>query len=180
MGNVLALDDGASLYLCWIVYFLQSILFRYFMRAVIQRVSSASVTIDGVVTAAISRGFLVLLGIEPGDNTDDVEWLAGKIALLRVFIDEQGLMNKDIADVDGELLVVSQFTLHASYKKGNRPSFIRAARPEQAIPLYHEFVTTLATKAGRPVSTGVFGADMKVALVNDGPVTIIMDTKNKE
>jgi D-tyrosyl-tRNA(Tyr) deacylase len=123
---------------------------------------------------------MVLLGIETEDTPEDADWLSGKIALLRVFADENGLMNKDIKEIDGEILVVSQFTLHASYKKGNRPSFIKAARPEQAIPLYEYFVNSLSEKLGKPVATGTFGADMKVALVNDGPVTIIMDTKNRE
>ncbi len=150
------------------------------MRAVIQRVSSASVTIDSVVKSAIGTGFMVLLGIETEDTQEDAEWLCGKIAQLRVFADEAGLMNRDLRDAGGDVLVVSQFTLHASYKKGNRPSFIRAARPEQAIPLYEYFIATLNERIGKPVLTGSFGADMKVALVNDGPVTIIMDTKNKE
>jgi D-tyrosyl-tRNA(Tyr) deacylase len=150
------------------------------MRVVIQRVSTASVNINGDLTSAIGNGFMVLLGIEPGDTEEDAEWLSGKIALLRVFGDENGLMNRDIKESGGDILVVSQFTLHAAYKKGNRPSFIRAARPEQAIPLYEFFNQSLSEKLGKPVATGVFGADMKVALVNDGPVTIIMDTKNKE
>jgi D-tyrosyl-tRNA(Tyr) deacylase len=150
------------------------------MRAVIQRVSEASVVIDGHLRSAIGRGFLVLLGVETEDTQEDVDWLCGKIAHLRVFADDSGLMNKDIKDVGGAILVVSQFTLHASYKKGNRPSFIKAARPEQAIPLYEHFIATLSGKIGKPAATGTFGADMKVALVNDGPVTIIMDTKNKE
>jgi D-aminoacyl-tRNA deacylase len=150
------------------------------MRAVIQRVSSASVTIDGVLKSSIEKGFMVLLGIETEDTREDADWLAAKIALLRVMGDENGLMNKDVVETGGEILVVSQFTLHASYKKGNRPSFIKAARPEQAIPLYEYFNATLSHKMGKAVATGVFGADMKVALVNDGPVTIIMDTKNRE
>ena len=150
------------------------------MRAVIQRVSSASVTIDGEIKSTVGIGFLVLLGIETEDTTEDAEWLCGKIAQLRVFSDEKGLMNLDIKEVKGEVLVVSQFTLHASYKKGNRPSFIRAARPEQAIPLYNYFVEKLSEKLNQPIATGTFGADMKVALVNDGPVTIVMDTRNKE
>ncbi len=150
------------------------------MRAVIQRVSSASVTIGGEVKSAIGMGFMVLLGIEAEDTQEDADWLSGKIALLRVFGDENRLMNKDLKDVGGEMLVVSQFTLHASYKKGNRPSFIKAARPEQAIPLYEYFIKTLSEKIGKEVQTGTFGADMKVALVNDGPVTIVMDTKNRE
>lgn len=150
------------------------------MRAVIQRVSTASVTIDGEVKAAIGTGFMVLLGIEAADTQEDADWLSRKIIQLRIFSDEAGLMNRDIKEVDGEVLVVSQFTLHASYKKGNRPSFIRAARPEQAIPLYRYFIAQITELLGKPTLTGTFGADMKVALVNDGPVTIIMDTANKE
>lgn len=150
------------------------------MRVVIQRVSEASVTIDGTVKSAIGKGFMVLLGIEAIDTKEDADWLCQKIAALRVFSDEAGLMNLDIKQVAGDLLVVSQFTLHASYKKGNRPSFIRAARPEQAIPLYEYFVAQLSSAIGKPVATGSFGADMKVSLVNDGPVTITMDTQNKE
>ena len=150
------------------------------MRAVIQRVSTASVTIQSDLTSAIGHGFLILLGIETEDTREDAEWLCGKIAQLRIFSDDNGLMNKDIKEVNGDIMVVSQFTLHASYKKGNRPSFIKASRPEQAIPLYEYFIAALSGKLGKPVATGVFGADMKVALVNDGPVTIIMDTKDKE
>ncbi len=150
------------------------------MRAVIQRVSTASVTINGDMKSAIGIGFMVLLGIEAADTEEDAEWLCGKIAQLRVFADDAGLMNKSLKEADGEVLVVSQFTLHASYKKGNRPSFIKAARPEHAIPLYEYFIKTLSQAIEKPVATGTFGADMKVALVNDGPVTIIMDTKNKE
>lgn len=150
------------------------------MRAVIQRVSNASVTIDGVIASSIGTGFLVLLGIEAADTNEDAEWLCGKIAQLRVFNDEAGLMNLDIKAVNGDILVVSQFTLHASYKKGNRPSFIKAARPEQAIPLYEHFNKYLSAQLNKQVLTGRFGADMKVNLLNDGPVTIIMDTKNKE
>ena len=150
------------------------------MRTVIQRVSTASVAISGNLTAAIGTGFMILLGIETEDTTADVEWLVRKISQLRVFSDGAGLMNKDIKDVNGEILVVSQFTLHASYKKGNRPSFIRAARPDQAIPLYEYFNEQMTALLGKPTLTGTFGADMKVALVNDGPVTIIMDTANKE
>ncbi len=150
------------------------------MRAVIQRVSTATVTINGDMKSAIGIGFLVLLGIEAIDTQDDADWLCRKIVQLRVFADEAGLMNKDIKEVDGEIMVVSQFTLHAAYKKGNRPSFIRAARPEQAIPLYEYTVAQLTELLGKPIATGTFGADMKVALVNDGPVTIIMDTQNKE
>ena len=143
------------------------------MRAVIQRVSTASVTINGEMKSAIGIGFMVLLGIEAADTEEDAEWLCGKIAQLRVFADEAGLMNKSLKEADGEVLVVSQFTLHASYKKGNRPSFIKAARPEQAIPLYEYFIKTLSQAIEKPIATGTFGADMKVALVNDGPVTII-------
>lgn len=150
------------------------------MRVVIQRVMDASVTIGGETTASIGPGFLILLGIETDDTTEDAEWLCKKIATLRVFSDEAGLMNKDLKDTDGEILLVSQFTLHASYKKGNRPSFIRAARPEQAIPLYEYCIKQLGELISKPIATGTFGADMKVALVNDGPVTIVMDTKNKE
>lgn len=150
------------------------------MRAVIQRVSTASVTIHGDMKSAIGPGFMVLLGIEVEDDKEDAEWLAKKIAGLRVFSDEAGLMNKDLSETDGDIMVISQFTLHASYKKGNRPSFIKAARPEQAIPLYEYFVQQLHTITGKEIATGEFGADMKVALVNDGPVTIIMDSKEKE
>lgn len=150
------------------------------MRAVIQRVATASVTIGGQVHSQIGRGYMILLGVEHEDTIDDVAWLAAKVAALRVMADEEGLMNRDLAAVGGEVLVVSQFTLHASYKKGNRPSFIKAARPEQAIPLYEAFKQQLGILLGKPVASGVFGADMQVALVNDGPVTILMDTKNRE
>jgi len=150
------------------------------MRIVIQRVSSASVTISGQIKSAIETGFLILLGIETDDTQEDAVWLSNKIAQLRVFSDENGLMNKDIKDAGDSILVVSQFTLHAAYKKGNRPSFIKAARPEQAIPLYEYFIESLSAVTGKQVLTGTFGADMQVSLVNDGPVTIIMDTKNKE
>lgn len=150
------------------------------MRTVIQRVSAASVTINGELHNAIGSGFLILLGVETEDTQEDAEWLSGKIAQLRVFGDEHGLMNKDIRETAGDILIVSQFTLHAAYKKGNRPSFIKAARPDQAIPLYEYFIARLSEKLGKEIKTGVFGADMKVTLVNDGPVTIIMDTKNKE
>ncbi len=150
------------------------------MRVVIQRVSEASVTIDGVLKSAIGHGFMLLLGIETEDEREDAEWLCNKISLLRVFADENGQMNKDIKEVDGEILVVSQFTLHAQYKKGNRPSFIKAARPEQAIPLYEFFIACMSEKMGKQALTGTFGADMKVALVNDGPVTILMDSRNRE
>jgi len=150
------------------------------MRAVIQRVSQAAVQINGVQTAAIGPGFMILLGIETEDNREDADWLSKKIAGLRIFADEAGLMNRDILETGGEILVVSQFTLHAATKKGNRPSFIRAARPEQAIPLYEYFTAQLSACLQKPVATGTFGADMKVSLVNDGPVTILIDTKNKE
>ncbi|MCX8157746.1 MAG: D-aminoacyl-tRNA deacylase [Verrucomicrobiae bacterium] len=150
------------------------------MRVVIQRVLQASVTIAGQVRSAIGQGLLVLVGIEAVDQAEDVEWLCGKIARLRIFNDEQGVMNRSVQEVGGEVLVVSQFTLHASTKKGNRPSYSRAARPETAIPLYEEFVARLGAELGKPVATGEFGADMKVALVNDGPVTILMDSRARE
>lgn len=148
------------------------------MRVVIQRVSRASVTIGGVLKSKIGKGFMVLLGIEEADNQDDVEYLCQKLTKLRVFADENGAMNLDINQVEGDFLVVSQFTLHAMTKKGNRPSFIKAARPEHAIPLYELFLKRLAEVSGRKVESGEFGADMQVELINDGPVTIIMDTKN--
>jgi len=150
------------------------------MRVVIQRVSSASVSVNGEIIGAIEKGFLILLGIETEDTEDDVIWLAKKIVALRIFSDEQGLMNQDIINVDGSILLISQFTLHAAYKKGNRPSFIKAARPEQAIPLYQFMKSQLETLLDKHIATGQFGADMKVSLVNDGPVTIIMDSKTKE
>ena len=150
------------------------------MRAVIQRVQHASVTIDGKLKSRIQKGFLVLLGIEDADTEEDKEWLARKIISLRVFDDEQGVMNRNIQDAGGEILVVSQFTLMASYKKGNRPSWIRAARHEHAIPLYEAFTGRLSQDLPGRVQTGEFGADMQVELLNDGPVTICMDTKNKE
>ena len=150
------------------------------MRAVIQRVSSASVTISGQVKSSIGRGYLILLGICEEDTAADIDWLVHKIVGLRVFDDEQHVMNRSITDVLGEVLVVSQFTLFASYKKGNRPSWLRAAKHEISIPLYEEFCRKLSEEMGRAVATGEFGADMKVGLVNDGPVTICMDTKNKE
>ena len=150
------------------------------MRAVIQRVQHASVTIDGKLKSRIQKGFLVLLGIEDADTEEDTEWLARKIISLRVFDDEQGVMNRNIQDAGGEILVVSQFTLMASYKKGNRPSWIRAARHEHAIPLYEAFTERLSQDLPGRIQTGEFGADMQVELLNDGPVTICMDTKNKE
>ena len=150
------------------------------MRTVIQRVQHASVTIDGTVKSHIGKGFLLLLGVEESDTSEDVDWLVRKVAALRVFDDENGVMNRSIIDVQGEALVVSQFTLYASYKKGNRPSWFRAASHEISVPLYEEFCTKLSAALGKPVGTGEFGADMKVELLNDGPVTICMDTKNKE
>ncbi len=150
------------------------------MRAAIQRVSQASVTIDGKITGSIAAGLMILLGIEAEDTVEDIQWLCSKIVQLRIFSDEEGKMNQDIKAVAGDILLISQFTLHASYKKGNRPSFIKAARPEQAIPLYEQIIEELERLLEKPIQTGTFGADMKVALVNDGPVTIIMDTKNRE
>lgn len=150
------------------------------MRAVIQRVKHASVTIEGSVKSSIGQGFLVLLGVCNEDTTEDVEWLVKKIANLRVFDDDEGVMNRSLLDVQGEALVVSQFTLYASYKKGNRPSWFRAGSHEHSIPLYQAFCQQLSGQLGKSVGTGEFGADMKVELLNDGPVTICMDTKNKE
>lgn len=150
------------------------------MKVVIQRVSSAAVYINGAVHSQIQKGILILLGIESSDTIADADWLCQKIIGLRIFSDQEGLMNHSVIDIDGALLVVSQFTLIASYKKGNRPSFINAARPEQAIPLYEYCIEKLSQLRGAPIATGVFGADMQVALHNDGPVTILMDTQNKE
>lgn len=150
------------------------------MRIVIQRVSRASVTIEGTVKSAIEKGYLILIGVCEEDTEEDVEWLVRKVIGLRVFDDENGVMNHSIMDVDGNILVISQFTLFASYKKGNRPSWLRAARHEISVPLYESFCTRLSEALGKPVGTGEFGADMKVELLNDGPVTICMDTKNKE
>lgn len=150
------------------------------MKVVIQRVSQASVTIDNVVKSSINMGYMILLGIEESDTTEDLEWLSKKIIGLRIFSDAEGKMNLDIKEVNGDLLLISQFTLHAQTKKGNRPSYIKAARPEQAIPLYEQFIKQLNFDLGKQIFTGEFGADMKVALVNDGPVTIIIDSKNKE
>lgn len=150
------------------------------MRVVIQRVSEASVTIDGRIKASIGSGLLILLGIEDADTQEDIAWLCSKISKLRVFGDENGVMNLSVQDVGGELLAVSQFTLHASTKKGNRPSYIRAARPDFAIPMYEAFVKELESVSGIPVGTGEFGADMQVRLLNDGPVTIIIDSKLRE
>ena len=150
------------------------------MRTVIQRVRHASVTIDGVVKSAIRKGLLVLVGVEDADTEEDIQWLCKKIVGLRVFDDEQGVMNKNIQDAEGDILVISQFTLFASTKKGNRPSYIRAAKPDISVPLYEKFCEELSIALGKPVGTGEFGADMKEELLNDGPVTICMDTKNKE
>jgi D-aminoacyl-tRNA deacylase len=150
------------------------------MRAVVQRVSSASVTIEGTVRSQINGGLLVLVAFEDTDSSEDIEWLAGKLVRLRVFNDEQGVMNRSVQETGGEILVVSQFTLYASTKKGSRPSYIRSARPEVAIPLYEQFVARLGVEFGKSIHTGEFGADMKVAMVNDGPVTIVIDTKARE
>ena len=150
------------------------------MRIVIQRVKHAGVTIDGNVKSSIKQGYLILLGVGENDTQEDAEWLVKKVIGLRVFDDEAGVMNKSIMDVDGEILVISQFTLFASYKKGNRPSWLRAARHEISVPLYEHFCKLLSESLGKQVGTGEFGADMKVELLNDGPVTICMDTKNKE
>ncbi|MBL4675517.1 MAG: D-tyrosyl-tRNA(Tyr) deacylase [Mucilaginibacter sp.] len=150
------------------------------MRAVIQRVSEAACRVDGKITGEIGIGFMILLGIEDADSDEDLQWLAQKIVSLRVFGDEDSLMNKALADIDGNILLISQFTLFAATKKGNRPSFLRAARPDKAIPLYEKMIATLESLIGKKVATGIFGADMKVSLVNDGPVTITIDTKVKE
>lgn len=149
------------------------------MIAVIQRTSHASVTIEGVVKSKIDKGLLILVGIEDADNDEDISWLASKIVNLRIFNDSEGVMNVSVKDDGGDIIVVSQFTLHASTKKGNRPSYIKASKPPVAIPLYEKFVNAMSEELGKPVQTGEFGADMKVELLNDGPVTIIMDTKNK-
>lgn len=150
------------------------------MRAVIQRVSSASVAISGQVKSSIQHGLLALVAVEDSDGADDIEWLSGKIVRLRLFNDDQGVMNRSVQEAAGEILVISQFTLFASTKKGNRPSYIRAAKPEIAVPLYEMFLNKLAADFGKTVATGEFGADMKVALVNDGPATIVIDTKARE
>ena len=150
------------------------------MRSVIQRVSTAQVRVDEKITGKIGLGLLVLVGIEEEDKAEDIEWLSGKIVNLRIFNDEKGVMNRSVADVNGDLLVVSQFTLHASTRKGNRPSYIHAAKPETAIPLYEKFLRQIEKDLGKPVSAGIFGAMMKVSLLNDGPVTIVIDTKNRE
>ena len=150
------------------------------MRTVIQRVQFASVTIDGNVKSKIGRGLLVLVGIEDRDTDEDIEWLCKKIASLRIFDDENGVMNRSVVDVDGEILVVSQFTLHASTEGGNRPSYLRASKPDFAIPMYEKFCAEMGLHLGKEVQTGTFGADMKVELLNDGPVTILIDSQNKE
>lgn len=149
------------------------------MIVVIQRVSESSVKIDGQVKSAIGAGLMILLGIEEADGREDIEWLSKKIVNLRIFPDENGVMNKSVLDADGEILLISQFTLHASTKKGNRPSYIKAAKPDIAIPLYGQMISKLESELGKSIGTGEFGADMKVSLVNDGPVTIVMDSKNK-
>jgi D-tyrosyl-tRNA(Tyr) deacylase len=150
------------------------------MRAVVQRVAQATVTINGVVQGAIQLGLAVLLAVEETDTTEDIEWLSGKIVRLRVFNDENGVMNRSVQDAQGGILLVSQFTLFASTRKGNRPSYSRSARPEIAVPLYEQFMARLAQDLGKPIETGVFGADMQVGLLNDGPVTIIIDSKTRE
>jgi D-tyrosyl-tRNA(Tyr) deacylase len=150
------------------------------MKIVLQRVSSASVTIDNKIVADIQKGLLVLVGIEDADTQEDIDWLVNKITNIRIFGDENDVMNLSVKDVDGDIIVVSQFTLHASTKKGNRPSYIKASKPEVAIPLYENFVKKIEIELGKKVQTGIFGADMKVLLLNDGPVTIVIDSKNKE
>ena len=149
------------------------------MIAVVQRVSKASVTIEGVVKSKIDKGLLILVGIEDADSEEDISWLASKVVNLRIFNDNEGVMNVSVKDDGGDIIVVSQFTLHASTKKGNRPSYIKASKPPVAIPLYEKFVAAVSAELGKPVQTGEFGADMKVELLNDGPVTIVIDTKNK-
>ena len=150
------------------------------MRVVIQRVSEASVTIEGQIKSSIGKGLLVLLGIEEADTAEDIEWLCNKISKLRIFNDGNGVMNLSVIDISGYVLLISQFTLHASTKKGNRPFYIKAAKPEIAIPMYGQFITQLEKELNKKIFTGEFGADMKVSLINDGPVTIIIDSKNKE
>lgn len=150
------------------------------MRIVIQRVKSASVTISGKLFSEIEKGLLVLLGVEDADGTEDIEWLTNKLVNLRIFSDQKGLMNLSVKDIDGQILVVSQFTLFAGTKKGNRPSFVRSAKPEIAIPLYEKFLTETQRLITKPIRTGVFGADMQIELINDGPVTIVIDSKNRE
>jgi D-tyrosyl-tRNA(Tyr) deacylase len=150
------------------------------MKIVLQRVSSASVTIENKIVADIQKGLLILIGIEDADTKEDIDWLVGKITKIRIFEDENQVMNLSVKDIDGEIITVSQFTLHAVTKKGNRPSYIKAAKPDVAIPLYENFVQQLEKELGKKIQTGVFGADMKVSLINDGPVTIIIDSKNRE
>ena len=150
------------------------------MRVVLQRVSQASVTVDSKIVADIQKGLLVLVGIEDADTQEDIDWLVGKIIKMRIFGDENDVMNCSVQDVDGDIIVVSQFTLHASTKKGNRPSYIKASKPEFAIPMYENFVQSLEKEFGKKIKTGIFGADMKVSLLNDGPVTILIDSKNRE
>jgi D-tyrosyl-tRNA(Tyr) deacylase len=150
------------------------------MRAVIQRVTKASVTVDGKINGQVGNGLLILIGIEDADTDEDIQWLSNKIVNLRIFNDENGVMNKSVIDVEGNILLVSQFTLHASTKKGNRPSYIKESKPDFAIPMYQKMISQLETDLGKKIQTGIFGADMKVELLNDGPVTIIIDTKNKE
>lgn len=150
------------------------------MKAVIQRVSKASVTIDGTIKSSIAKGLLILLGIEDADTEEDIEWLSSKIVNLRIFNDENGVMNISVKDASGDIILVSQFTLHASTKKGNRPSYIKASKAEFAIPMYEKMIRQLQTDLGKAIQTGAFGADMKVKLINDGPVTIVIDSKNKE
>lgn len=150
------------------------------MRTVIQRVSHASVTIDGKINGQISRGLLILLGIEDTDTDEDIQWLSSKIVNMRIFDDADGVMNLSVKDTGGEILLISQFTLHASTKKGNRPSYIRASKPDVAIPLYEKMIAQLTADLGKPIATGIFGADMKVELLNDGPVTIVVDSKSRE
>ncbi|MFH6934520.1 D-aminoacyl-tRNA deacylase [Flavobacterium sp. FlaQc-30] len=150
------------------------------MKIVLQRVSEASVTVDGQKTADIKKGLLILVGIEDADTQEDIDWLAGKIIKMRIFGDENDVMNCSVQDIDGDIIVVSQFTLHASTKKGNRPSYIKAAKPEFAIPMYENFVKSLEKEFNKKVQTGIFGADMKVSLINDGPVTILIDSKNRD
>jgi D-tyrosyl-tRNA(Tyr) deacylase len=150
------------------------------MKVVIQRVSSANVKVDGKIIGRIENGLLVLLGIEDADTKEDIQWLSNKIINLRIFNDENGVMNKSLVDINGNILLISQFTLHASTKKGNRPSYIKASKPEFAIPMYEKMIIQMETDLGKKIQTGIFGADMKVELLNDGPVTIVIDTKSKE
>ena len=161
-------------------YFIGYYQYQFFMRVVIQRVKEASVQVENSVCGSIHRGLLIFLGIESSDSEDDVEWLCAKIVNLRIFSDENGMMNLSVKDINGEIILVSQFTLHALTKKGNRPSFINAARPEMALPLYQKVIQKLEKEIGKPLQTGKFGANMQVSLINDGPVTIIIDSKNRE